>query len=155
MFFSDPVAAFANIGRALRPGGQRRPDDLAATGEERVARRAPGARWRWAGRCQSRRWACPVRSGWPIPNKLAGSSTNTGYLDIEFATIREPFYAGTNTGDAFSFVRGIPVVQGLLEDLDEATTARALEQLRTTLAAHETSDGVRFDSRAWLISAHT
>jgi SAM-dependent methyltransferase len=154
MFFSDPVAAFANIGRALRPGG-------------RVALMTwqPLAENEWLTTLRSAvamgrtlpepPVGMPGPFGLADPDQARGLLHDAGYLDIDFASIRELFHVGTNTDDAFSFVRGIPVVQGLLEDLDEATTARALEQLRTTLAAHETSDGVQLDSAAWLISAHT
>ena len=154
MFFSDPVAAFANIGRALRPGGR-----VALMTWQPLA----GNEWVTALRsavAMGRTLPEPP-AGMPGPFGLADPDRTrvilheAGYLDIDFATIREPFHVGADTEDAFSFVRGIPVVQGLLEDLDDATTARAFEQLRTTLAAHETSDGVQLDSAAWLVSAHT
>ena len=40
----------------------------------------------------------------------------------------------------------------MLQGLDDGGRARALEDLRVTLAAHETSDGVLYDSATWTIS---
>ena len=41
----------------------------------------------------------------------------------------------------------------MLADLDEGAKARALDNLRATIAAHETPDGVVFRSAAWVITA--
>ncbi len=152
MFFSDPVAAFTNIARALRPSGR-----LAlvswqplAENEWLTALRASLAMGRTLPEPPV---GMPGPFGLADPDGVRGILHDAGYLDVDFAEIREPFQFGSNAEDAFGFVRGIGIVQGLLEDLDEATTAQALEQLRTTLAAHETNDGVQFDSCAWLTTA--
>ena len=42
MFFADPVAAFVNVGGAMRPGGRAGADRLAGAAPQRVAHRAPG-----------------------------------------------------------------------------------------------------------------
>ena len=41
----------------------------------------------------------------------------------------------------------------LVTDLDAASAERALDRLCATLDAHDTGDGVWFDSRAWLVIA--
>jgi hypothetical protein len=41
----------------------------------------------------------------------------------------------------------------MLEDLDEATKAQGLENLRTIMAGHETPDGVIFRSCALVVTA--
>jgi hypothetical protein len=41
----------------------------------------------------------------------------------------------------------------MLQGLDDAGRDRALDNLRVTVAAHETLDGVLFDSATWLITA--
>jgi len=53
------------------------------------------------------------------------------------------------------FVRGFQGTRDTLANLTASAAARALERLRATIAAHDTGeDGVVFDSRAWIISAH-
>jgi hypothetical protein len=41
----------------------------------------------------------------------------------------------------------------MLEGLDSDARGRAVDALRTTMAAHETSDGVVFGSATWTIHA--
>ena len=106
MFFSDPVAAFANIGRALRPGGRvaLMTWQPLAENEWVTALRSGGDGPDTAGAAGGH--ARSVRAGRsrPSPRILH----EAGYLDIDFATIREPFHVGTDTEDAFSFVRASP-----------------------------------------------
>ena len=50
-------------------------------------------------------------------------------------------------------MRDMKVTRDLLARQDAAAASRALARLRETLAAHETADGVLFDSRAWIVTA--
>jgi hypothetical protein len=58
---------------------------------------------------------------------------------------------GRDTDDAHGLVVGL--LGWMLEGLDEASRAQALDDLRTTIADHETSDGVVYESAAWLTTA--
>lgn len=62
-------------------------------------------------------------------------------------------YLGSDGDDAFGFVRGIGMTQRMLDGLDDTARARALQELRTPLAPHDTGEGVLLDSCAWLITA--
>lgn len=67
--------------------------------------------------------------------------------------MNEPIRFGADADEAFSFVRGVGFVRGVLDGLDDTTKTRALETLRRTLAEHGSGDGVQFGSAAWLITA--
>ena len=54
---------------------------------------------------------------------------------------------------ALHTVLTLQMTKDLLAPLDAARTGRALDQLRAAVAAHESGNGVWFDSRAWLIAA--
>lgn len=75
-----------------------------------------------------------------------GTSMPGGVADVDQA-------AGWDGDDAFGFVRTLGMTRGMLDGLDNRATARALEALRTTLAAHDRGRGVLFDSWAWRITA--
>jgi SAM-dependent methyltransferase len=161
MFFADPVAAFSNIGRALRPGARlvfmvwqdrSRNEWTSAIGQSLTTGTAtPTAPARPAS-------PAPIASG-PDPFSLgdpalAGSIlAASGFDDVGFTDVHEPVYYGADSTIAFDFVLGLRVTQDLLADLDGQAAERALERLRATLAEHETSSGVFFDSRAWIITA--
>jgi SAM-dependent methyltransferase len=152
MFFDDPVAAFDNIGRALRPAGRlvmvvwqahdRNEWDLAI----QQALTGPGGR-------------APVAGDGPDPFSLADPSTverilgAAGFADIGLTDVDEPVYYGPDTAAALDWVRGFAGTNGFLKRLDPTAAARALARLRDALAAHVSDEGVWFDSRAWIVTA--
>lgn len=152
MFFGDPVAAFRNIGRALRPGG-------------RVALLA----WQELGKNE---WPLALREalavgrnlpepppGAPGPFGLADADrvrrilSEAGFSGIELQDVSEPLTLAADFDDAFTFVSTLGITRGLLEELDASARTQALDALRATIATHATAEGVKFDSRAWLITA--
>jgi SAM-dependent methyltransferase len=147
MFFGDPAAAFANIGRALRPAGRL----------VMMVWQAPERNeWEVAIR-QSLRAAAP--SGLPDAFSLADPPTVTGILeaagfaDVTFTDVNEPVYYGPDVAAAMDWVRGFAYTREVLKRLDPAAAARAVERLREALAAHLSDDGVWFNSRAWIVTA--
>jgi SAM-dependent methyltransferase len=151
MFFADPVAAFGNIGRALRVGGrlvmmvwQSRDRNAWATKVTRAL----------AGRAVPE--DLPVGSGafsLGEPTTVRDILAVAGFTGMGFLEVHEPVYYGPDVAAAEQFVRALQSARALLAGLDAATTERALERLRATLAAHAAGDGVWFDSRAWIVSA--
>ena len=55
---------------------------------------------------------------------------------------------------ALDWVRGFTSTSNALKRLDPAAADRALVRLREALAAHNSDDGVWFNSRAWIVIAH-
>lgn len=147
MFFDDPVAAFANISRALRPAG-------------RVVMMV----WQASERNE---WDITIRhslgvtvpSGLPDPFSLADPSTVTeilegaGFADVTFTDVSEPVYYGPDVDAAMDWVRGFACTSEVLKRLDPTPAERALGRLRAALAAHLRDDGVWFNSRAWVVTA--
>jgi SAM-dependent methyltransferase len=151
MFFSDPVAAFTNIGRALRPGA-----------------RLVLLVWQQHDRNE---WATAIRDALtvstaaaaPTPNDrgpfsladpaiTAGILTAAGFAEIGFSDVHEPVFYGPDAATAYDAVLHLQHAKDLLADLDPATTGRTLARLRATVAAHDTGNGVLFDARAWIVT---
>ncbi len=150
MFFADPIAAFENIGEALRRGGRL-------------------VLLVWQGR-QQNEWATAIDAAlWgelapPAaeldPFSLGDPATaerilqRAGFSGIRFAEVREPVFYGPDVAAALQLVRGFQDTRTALAGLDRASAARVEERLRDTLAAHRRGErGVLFDSRAWIITA--
>jgi SAM-dependent methyltransferase len=152
MFFLDPLAAFANVARALR----------------------------LAGRLVMMVWQEHERNEWSvtIQRSLAGDDTTparpseaqdpflladpatverllykSGFTGVTFTDVHEPVYYGPDVAAALDWTRGFTCATDVLNRLDPAGAERALERLRGTLAAHASADGVWFDSRAWIVKA--
>jgi SAM-dependent methyltransferase len=149
MFFTEPVAALGNVGRALRRDGRlvmmvwqahdRNEWDVAI----RQSLAGPGA----------------VISAGPDPFSLADPPVVTGileaagFMDFTFADVHEPMYFGPDVAAAVDWIRSFAYTSEVLSRLDPAAAARALGRLRETLAAHMSDGGVWFDSRAWIVTA--
>jgi SAM-dependent methyltransferase len=151
MFFDDPLAAFANIERALRPAG--RLVMLVWQEHERNA---------WSVSIQQ---AVEGHAGLrpqaraPDPFSLADRTTveailgAAGFGQVTFTDVREPVFYGPHVPAALDWVRGFTSTREALARLDPAHAERALQRLRDVLAAHRSERGVWFDSRAWIVEA--
>ena len=152
MFFDDPVAAFTNVGRALRP----------------------------AGRLVMMVWQAPERNEWDVtihrslrgsegpvavaaegpdafsladPPTVEGILQAAGFARVTFTDVREPVYYGPDVAAALAWVGGFTCMNDVLKRLDPAAATRALGRLREAFAAHAGDDGVWFASRAWIVTA--
>jgi SAM-dependent methyltransferase len=152
MFFEDRTAAFANIAAALRPGGRLallvwqdiRKNEWIMTARETLA----------AGRDLPMPPAgAPGPMAMADPDDVRSLLSGAGFGSIGFTSIEEPVWFGADAEAAYEFVGEIGIVKGLSDDLEPDARAAAHERLRAALRAHETPEGVRFDSGVWLISA--
>jgi SAM-dependent methyltransferase len=153
MFFGDPVVAFANIRRALRP----------------------------AGRLVMMVWQAPERNEWEVTIRQALAAAEeppavlpsggadafsladppavteiletAGFAGVDFTDVPEPVFYGPDVAAALDWVRGFTCTSEALNRLDPAAAERAVGRLHEALAAHVRDDGVWFDSRAWIVTA--
>ena len=152
MFFGDPVAAFANIGTALKPGGR-----LAMLAWQGLA----GNEWLGvlfetlaAGRSLPvPPEGAPGIFGLADPGTVRYVLTGAGFVDIELADVRESERLGADVDDAYAFVCSLGPTRGLLAGLDEGARASALAALRARLDDRAGPDGVLLDAAAWLVTA--
>ena len=150
MFFGDPVVAFANIARAMRPGGRlvlltwQGPD-----GNEWI-RELSGAMA--AGRDLP---APPVDAPGPFslanPERVRAILGRAGFTNVELEGRTEPMWFGDETDDAQRFVLGL--LGWMLHGADDHVRRSAVEAVTATLSAHESRDGVLYGSAAWTIRA--
>jgi SAM-dependent methyltransferase len=152
MFFDDPAAAFLNIRRALRPDGRlvmmvwqarERNEWIVAIRRSLEAAEAPLAD------------AAETLNPFSLadPPAVTEILEAAGFADIAFADICEPVCYGVDIAAALDWVRGFTCTSEALKRLDPVAAERAVRRLRETLAAHISDDGVRFNSRAWIITA--
>lgn len=153
MFFADPVAAFTNIGLALRPAARLVMlvwQDADRNEWSSVVRRAltPDAT------------APAVPASGPNAFSLAdptvtdGILTAAGFTDVTFAEVHERVCYGPDRTSAYEAILRLQEPSGRLAALDPAAAEQARRRLRDVVAEHHTGDGVHFDSRAWLVSAY-
>lgn len=150
MFFGEPVAAFAHLGQALRPGGRlalltwqgieyqewlRTFLTVLSAGREVTFPPTDG----------------PSPLGLADPDRVRAILTAAGFVDVTLDDLRGLMTFGTDPDDALGFVVGLN--SGLLRDLSADARGAALEALRVDLAAHHVDGGVRYDSATWVVRA--
>jgi SAM-dependent methyltransferase len=153
MFFADPVAAFGNIRQALKAGGRlvMMVWQSADVNEWSVAIQqclAPGNRSQTA--------AADIPDPFTLADPAAVEQllAAAGFAGTTFSDVREPVYYGASVEAALEWIGGFLCTREVLQQLDAAGAERALGRLRESLATHQRAQGVWFDSRAWIVSAH-
>ena len=151
MFFGDPVAAFANLARALKPGGRmvllvwqpmsENPWFTAFREAVAVGRELPMPPPEGPG---------PFALG--DPDRVRALLTAAGFGEPDLVGIREPMYYGPDVARAEQYVQA--VLGGLLTELDDAARAEAEAGLRATLEEHLGPEGVTYPSAMWIVTAH-
>jgi SAM-dependent methyltransferase len=152
MFFNDPIAAFANIGRGVRAGGT-----LALLVWRELHRNEWLMELRHALAMGRDLPMPPPEAPTPFaladPDRVRGILREAGYSDVAFEPIDEQIEIGRDVDDAYAFTQAMGIVEGLSHDLDDGARAEAMDNIHKLLARHETSNGVLLGSSAWLITA--
>ena len=153
MFFADPVAAFANIRRAVKPGG-----------------RLAFACWRalehnaWAGAPLAA--ARPLLPATPRPDPLAPGPFafadgervcrilgDAGFHDASVAAHGSTMWLGETLDAAVDEVLAIGPLARAAGELPEATRAQIRERVRAALEPFVAPDGVALPAAVWLAGA--
>jgi len=150
MFFGDPVAAFTNLRRALRPGGR-----LTLLTWQGLADNEWLTEFRRAladGRdLPAPSPEAPSPFALADPRRASGILDAAGFADASFTGLCEPMLFGSTTDDAFDFVS--EQYGWMVEGLDDDGRSRALDALRASIAAHTEDHGVAFGSATWIVQA--
>ncbi|MER5745726.1 class I SAM-dependent methyltransferase [Streptomyces sp. NPDC002225] len=152
MFFADPVAAFAHVGRALRPGGR-----IAF-----VCSTDPG-RTEWLGAIQGLRGILPVGDlgapGAPGMFSLADPGTvrevlsGAGYEAVRTEPVEAYGVWGRDAADAAAFLLGSGPGRHLLDQVGADDRERARRRLVELLEPYERDGTLRLRTTALLVTA--
>jgi SAM-dependent methyltransferase len=158
MFFTDPVAAFANLRRALRPEGRLtfvcwqalQANPWLSVPLEAAARHVA--------------LPPPPPAGAPGPFSLADPErvrrilAEAGFEAIGCEEVREMLTVGgaATVDEAVRFLlEGIGPTSAALREADPAVRPAVAAAVRAALAPFETAEGVRMGSAAWIVGARS
>ncbi len=153
MFFDDPVAAFANVGAALRPVGQ-----LAFCCWQALARND----WLFLpGMAAAEHLPLPEPTDGPGPFSLADpaalvtmlESAGFGTVLVESLELPMVIGGGGTVDEALEFLMRTGVARAMFDGAAPATADRARSAVRVVLAEHHDGEGVRLGSVCWIVSA--
>jgi SAM-dependent methyltransferase len=150
MFFGEPVAAFTNMARALKPGGR-----MVLLVWQAMADNPWFTAFREAVAVGRDLPLPPPDGPGPFalgdPDRVRALLTAAGLAEPDLVGVREPMYYGPDVAAAERYVRAM--IGGQLAELDDAARAEAGAGLRATLEEHLRPDGVAYPSAMWIITA--
>ncbi|MFF5986920.1 class I SAM-dependent methyltransferase [Prauserella flavalba] len=152
MFFADPVAAFTNIGSALRPGGRLA---FAALGD--LTGSDLGDLYATVfGRYLPERYGEPGEAG-PAsladPGRVTGVLTAAGFTRVTATPLSVPMRFGADAVDAAEFLLSFGPMPHFLRAVGEAERVGVRAALLIELGRHERADGVSLSCSTLLVKA--
>lgn len=156
MFFADPTQAFANLRRALAPGGR-----LAFVCWQGLAENAWIREPLMAALPLLETPPTPPPPGAPgpfafaDPERVRGILGAAGFEDVALESLeRELLVGGTRSvEDSVDFLLQMGPLGRVLQDSDEAVLARVREAVLAEVAPRAGSDGLRMGSKSWIVTA--
>jgi len=154
MFFEDPDVAFANLARALRPGGRLVfvcwPDPMKS---EWVAV-ALGVAVAQVGRPPDLGPpGAPGTFAFADGDRLTRLLDGAGFRDVGLEAVIRPLCIGRDVDDAAGYIMSMPESHQLFAGEPDGVVAAALDALRAAFAPYAGPHGVVMDGTAWLASA--
>lgn len=156
MFFEDPVAAFANLHRALRPGGQ-----IGFVCWQELAKNA------WMMRPVAAVGALielPARPDPHAPGPFAFADAErvrnilekAGFESVSIESLERDLLVGGGgpLDDTVQFLLQMGPAGAALREAGDDVRSRAASAVKEAIAPFSTPDGVRMPGAAWRITAH-
>lgn len=155
MFFNEPVDAFKNIRKALKPSGRmsfvcwqsievnewvRLPLDIAEKYVPLIPRPNPEE---------------PGGFSFGDPNRVKSILKKAGFVDIEITPFNTTFNVGKTVNDAVTFLSQIGPASSVLDDpdVDDIDKNLITTNLHDKLAIYKTKDGIELGAATWIVTA--
>jgi SAM-dependent methyltransferase len=142
MFFADPVAAFRDVGKALRPGGR-----LAFVCWQELSRNEwllvpVGAALEHVPMPDLGPSGAPGPFSLAEPDHIQDVLGSAGFERVLVTALDGQIRLGDDANDAIGFLRGTSMARVLLDQADQAAATRALDAVTEALRAHEAPEGL-------------
>jgi SAM-dependent methyltransferase len=145
LFFTDPVAAFTNIARALRPAGRLVITTVGPTNGTDLPTLLSSA---LGGPAE----VTPAQS-LADPSHLTDVLRAAGFSDPRVTAVETTIRIGEDAAAAAEFVLGWGAFRGIVDEADPGAVEAVRRGLTTAARRFETTDGVRLHNTAWLAHA--
>jgi SAM-dependent methyltransferase len=153
MFFDDPLAAFANLARALRSGGRMVFScwqELAANEWLMVPAGAALAHVPMPDLGEPGR---PGPFSLADPDRIRSILDGAGFTEVGIDDWRCPMPMGSSVEDTVSFMQGTDMAATLMADVGEDVAAAAWQAVHAALAPYAGPQGVVLAGAAWIVRA--
>ncbi|GII85058.1 methyltransferase [Sphaerisporangium siamense] len=153
MFFSDPVAAFANIRRALRPGGRVAFLSMRGVAEGDLGRVFAAIAPHVPALAAPREQGAAGPESLADPGRVRQVLTAAGFTEVTVTPVDAPQVWGADAEDAAAFLGAWGPIRHLLSRTSPGTDALVHEALVEAMRPFAEEGAVRLRGAAWLIRA--
>jgi SAM-dependent methyltransferase len=155
MFFQDPVAAFANLRRALSPAGRLAFvcwDEIAKNPWMRIPLMALAAH---VPLPEPPPPGAPGPFSFADPERVRGILMEAGYADLELdaRAVSLAVGGGADLDGAVDFLLSVGPASRLLAETDALTREAAFAAVRESVRPFVGESGVAMDAAVWIVSA--
>jgi ubiquinone/menaquinone biosynthesis C-methylase UbiE len=152
MFFADPVAAFTNIGAALRPGG-RLACAVTADPKDNDLAMILGAALNTHLPPRTNEVGAPGLSSLADPGRIHEMLTTAGFEEVRTTSVRTTIAPGQDATEAADLILTWSATRGALPENDDMAMTQIRQVLIAALHDHQHPDGIRLRSTGWLFTA--
>ncbi len=153
MFFADPVAAFANIRSALKPGGRLAFACWRAQADNPWTDAPYQAALDLLPPQEKQDPHAPGQFSFADGGHMKNVLTRAGFAQIRIESCDVPVNMGRNADEAAEEAMNRGALDRATADLDEPTRAKILARVREVMARYATPEGVSPPGSIWLVSA--
>ena len=150
MFFADPVAAFANLARALRPGGRVTFVCWQAFAQNPWMRDPLGALAKHVPMPPPAAPDAPGPFAFADAARVRGILERAGFADVAFEAKTVELPLGRTVDEALRVATEIGPAAALLREAPEAARAAACAAIRELLVSRATPSGVAMPYAVWI-----
>ena len=153
MFVADPAAAFANIARALRPGGRLAFVCWQALGQNPWMSNSIAAIAKHVSLPAPPAPDAPGPFSFADAARVRGILERAGFRAVSHEPLLGEIVLGRTVDEALDFALQVGPAGSALREATPAQRAAASASIREALAAYATPDGVRMKYAAWIVTA--
>jgi len=151
MFFSDPVAAFANLKTSLRPGGTLAAIAWRAAAENPFMTTAERAAAPLLPDMPARRPDGPGQFAFADRGKVTSILNESGWAEVDLQPL--DIACALPAAELDRYVTRLGPLGLVLQDADEGTRSRVIDAVRSAFRPFAHGDEVRYSAACWMIRA--
>lgn len=153
MFFADPAAAFANLARAVRPGGRLAVVVSQDPLQTELIAVAMAAAVPHVGLPDLGGPGDPGQFAFADGASLVRIVQTAGFGHVHLEPIVRPVQVGSDVDDTVSYLAARPEARSLFERREPAQVRAAIDAVHRALVPYAGPMGVVMDDAAWLVTA--
>lgn len=153
MFFGDPVGAFSNLRKGIRPGGKLLLAVWCAPEENQWYQFPMHCAKKFSGVPPADDYDAPGAFALARESRVRNILSSAGFHEIHLTLHRPNLFVGSTVSGAADLFMAMNSIQRLLRETDGASEKRIRQHMLDDLKHYQKENGIYMSGACWLISA--